>query len=111
MKYIRTLCLSLLLTVSLPVVSADMDSVTEYIDQVIYEDLPEGTDIALMVYDLTNDKPLYSYRENVMCRPASVQKVITTVAALSSLPATTAQCPSSVIAIRELLTYSRCQRI
>ena len=85
MKYIRTLCLSLLLAVSLPVVSADLDSVTEYIDQVIYEDLPEGTDIALMVYDLTNDKPLYSYRENVMCRPASVQKVITTVAALSSL--------------------------
>ena len=85
MKYIRTLCLSLLLAVSLPVASADMDSVTEYIDQVIYEELPEGTDIALMVYDLTNGKPLYAYREDVMCRPASVQKVITTVAALSSL--------------------------
>jgi D-alanyl-D-alanine carboxypeptidase/D-alanyl-D-alanine-endopeptidase (penicillin-binding protein 4) len=85
MKDIRTICLSLLLAFSQPVVSADVDSVTEFIDQVIYEELPEGTDIALLVYDLSNDKPLYAYREKVMCRPASVQKVITTAAALSSL--------------------------
>lgn len=85
MKYFRTLCLSLLLTVSLPAVSVDMDSITESIDQIIYENLPEGTDIALMVYDLTNDTTLYAYREKIMCRPASVQKVITSVTALTSL--------------------------
>lgn len=87
MKRIRTLCLSLLLAVSLPAASIDLDSLTESIDQVIYEDLPEGTDIALMVYDLTNDTTLYAYREKVMCRPASVQKVVTSVTALSSLGA------------------------
>ena len=77
--------LSLLLAVSLPAAGTDVDSVVESIDQIIYEKLPEGTDIALMVYDLTNDTTLYAYRERIMCRPASVQKVITSVTALSSL--------------------------
>ena len=77
--------MTLLLAVFMPAVSSDIDSVTESIDQIIYEELPEGTDIALMIYDLTNDTTLYAYREKVMCRPASVQKVITTVTALSSL--------------------------
>lgn len=85
MNIFRTLCLSLLLVVSLPLASTDLDSVTESIDRIIYEELPEGTDIALMVYDLTNDTTLYAYREKIMCRPASVQKVITAVSALSSL--------------------------
>lgn len=85
MNIFRTLCLSLLLVVSLPIASTDLDSVTESIDRIIYEELPEGTDIALMVYDLTNDTTLYAYREKIMCRPASVQKVITAVSALSSL--------------------------
>ena len=76
MKLIRTIIVSLLLTVSLPAVSIDLDSLTERIDQIIYEELPEGTDIALMVYDLTNDTTLYAYREKIMCRPASVQKVL-----------------------------------
>ena len=87
MKNLRTLCLSLLLTLSLPAFSLDLDSLTESIDQIIYESLPEGTDIALMVYDLTNDTTIYAYREKVMCRPASVEKVVTSVAALSSLGA------------------------
>ena len=87
MKHIRTLFITLLLTVSLPAASIDLDSLTESIDQIIYEELPEGTDIALMVYDLTNDTTLYAYREKIMCRPASVQKVITSVTALSSLGA------------------------
>ena len=85
MKKIRTVLLSLLLAVSLPAAGTDVDSVVESIDQIIYEKLPEGTDIALMVYDLTNDTTLYAYRERIMCRPASVQKVITSVTALSSL--------------------------
>lgn len=87
MKLFRTFCLLLLLAVSLPAVSIDLDSLKESIAQIIDEDLPEGTDIALMVYDLTNDTTLYAYRERVMCRPASVEKVVTSVVALSSLGA------------------------
>ena len=40
MKLIRTIIVSLLLTVSLPAVSIDLDSLTERIDQIIYEELP-----------------------------------------------------------------------
>lgn len=87
MKSYRYLLLTLLMAVSPAVHSSDLDSVTESIDQIIYEGLPEGTDIALMVYDLTNDTTLCAYREKIMCRPASVQKVITSVTALSSLGA------------------------
>ena len=87
MKKLRTLCLSLLLTFSVPVISATNDQLTDTIDSIIYESLPQGTDIALMIYDLTNDTTLYAYREKIMCRPASVQKVITSVTALSSLGA------------------------
>lgn len=87
MKFYKSIILSLLLAVSPAAYSADMDSVTESIDQIIYEGLPQGTDIALMVYDLTNDTTLYAYREKIMCRPASVQKVITSVTALTSLGA------------------------
>ena len=87
MKHLGTLFITLLLTASLNAMSLDLDSLTESIDQIIYDELPEGTDIALMVYDLTNDTTLYAYREKIMCRPASVQKVITSVTALSSLGA------------------------
>ncbi len=87
MKSYRYILLTLLMAVSPAAYSSDLDSVTESIDQIIYEGLPEGTDIALMVYDLTNDTTLYAYREKIMCRPASVQKVITSVTALSSLGA------------------------
>ena len=73
------------MAVSLPAAGIGLDSLKESIDHIIAEELPEGTDIALMVYDLTNDTALYAHRENVMCRPASVQKVITSVTALSSL--------------------------
>ena len=85
MKHLKNICLTLLLAVSLPAVGSNPESVIESIDQIIYEKLPEGTDIALMVYDLTNDTTLYAYREKIMCRPASVQKVVTSVTALSSL--------------------------
>ena len=54
MKYIRTVILSILLTVSLPVAGIGQDSLTEAIDQIIYEQLPEGTDIALMVYGINH---------------------------------------------------------
>lgn len=87
MRYLRTVILTLLSVVSINAASIGLDTLTERIDQIIYEELPEGTDIALMVYDLTNDTTLYAYREKIMCRPASVQKVITSVTALSSLGA------------------------
>lgn len=86
MDRIKRIAFGLIVLLSIcPVRAIDLKDLTESIDQIIYDDLPDGTDIALMVYDLTSDTVLYAYRENVMCRPASVQKVITSVTALSSL--------------------------
>lgn len=65
--------------------AADFRTVTERIDQIIYDELPAGTDIGIMVYDLTTDSVLYAYRENVLFRPASTQKIITSIVALHSL--------------------------
>ena len=67
--------------------AADVSTVTERIDQIIYDELPVGTDIGVYVYDLTTDSVLYAYRENVLFRPASTQKVITSIVALHSLGA------------------------
>lgn len=82
MKLLKTIPFLLL---ALPVFAIDSDAVTEAIDQIIYDELPTGTDIAIMVYDLTSDTTLYAYREKVMCRPASVLKVVTSATALASL--------------------------
>jgi len=84
---IKTLSVILLLALPFQSKAGDIDYITESIDRIIYEELPLGTDIALMVYDLTNDTAIYAYREKVMCRPASTQKVITSITALSSLGA------------------------
>lgn len=65
--------------------ASDRYTAARQIDSLIYEGLPVGTDIALMVYDLTDDTTVYAYREDVMCRPASVQKVVTSTVALASL--------------------------
>lgn len=82
MKLLKTLPFLLM---ALPASAIDSDEVTEAIDQIIYDDLPTGTDIAIMVYDLTSDTTLYAYREKVLCRPASVLKVVTSATALASL--------------------------
>ena len=76
-----------LAVMAMGVTAAALDRYTaaRQIDSLIYDGLPAGTDIALMVYDLTDDTTVYAYREDVMCRPASVQKVVTSTVALASL--------------------------
>lgn len=89
MKTIRILSIAFVITFlsQLSLSAAGLEEVRKKIDQIICEQLPSGTDVAVMVYDLTDDTTLYAYRENIMCRPASVQKVITSIVALHSLGA------------------------
>ena len=60
-------------------------SVQARLDSIVGNCLPKGVDAAIMVYDLTLQKPVYALREDVMCRPASVQKVVTSIVALNAL--------------------------
>lgn len=77
--------LSLLVFLSFPSFSASPVQAT--LDSIVGSCLPKGTDAAIMVYDITAGQPVYALREDVMCRPASVQKVITSIVALNGLGA------------------------
>lgn len=45
--------------------------------------LPEGSEVGISVYDLTDKKPLYTYRDTKLSRPASTMKLLTAITALS----------------------------
>lgn len=45
--------------------------------------LPEGPEVGISVYDLTDKKPLYTYRDTKLSRPASTMKLLTAITALS----------------------------
>ncbi|MBQ8673943.1 MAG: D-alanyl-D-alanine carboxypeptidase/D-alanyl-D-alanine-endopeptidase [Bacteroides sp.] len=52
------------------------------IDSLITHRLPAGSEAGISIYDLSADKPLYSYRADKLCRPASTMKLLTTITAL-----------------------------
>jgi len=53
------------------------------LDKLVEEKLPSESEVGIMVYDLTDKKPLYSYRGDKLCRPASNMKILTVLTALS----------------------------
>ncbi|MBO7247939.1 MAG: D-alanyl-D-alanine carboxypeptidase/D-alanyl-D-alanine-endopeptidase [Bacteroidaceae bacterium] len=87
MKLTRLFISLLLLIFSCNIYAVKNKVISDKIDSIILNQLPAGTDVALMVYDLTNDTCIYAYRDAVLSRPASVMKVITSTAALSCLGA------------------------
>ena len=60
-------------------------NVSADIDRLMNDALLTTADASVAVYDLTDDAMLYSHRADKLCRPASVQKVLTTVTALNRL--------------------------
>ena len=58
-------------------------SLKDRLDKLVEEALPETSEVGIAVYDLTDKKPLYVYRENKLCRPASTMKLLTVITALS----------------------------
>lgn len=62
-------------------------SLTTCIDVLLGDALLHAADASVAVYDLTADKMLYEHRADKLCRPASVEKVVTTVTALDRLGA------------------------
>lgn len=73
---IAALCVSILV---------NAQSLTTRIDVLLGDALLHTADASVAVYDLTADRMLYEHRTDKLCRPASVEKVITAVAALSRL--------------------------
>ncbi|GAE23904.1 D-alanyl-D-alanine carboxypeptidase [Bacteroides pyogenes JCM 10003] len=52
-------------------------------------DASGGSEVGISVYDLTEKKPLYTYRDTKLSRPASTMKLLTAVAFLSRADART----------------------
>ncbi len=74
------LFLSLLLFSFLPLGAQSL--LVEQIEKLIAE-LPEGSEVGISIYDLTDKKPLYTYNSNKLSRPASTMKLLTGIATLA----------------------------
>lgn len=59
------------------------NSLTSRLDTLVKYKLPQGSNVAISVYDLTDNKPLYGYQADKLSRPASTMKLLTTITALS----------------------------
>lgn len=53
------------------------------IDSLIRKRLPEGSEVGISFYDLTDHKSLYTYRDRKLSRPASTMKLLTSITALA----------------------------
>ena len=53
------------------------------LDTLLKYKLPQGSNVAISVYDLTANKLLYGYQPDKLSRPASTMKLLTTITALS----------------------------
>ncbi len=55
------------------------------LDSLLTDTLLQSTQLALMVYDLSDDKTLYCHNERQLMRPASTMKLLTSITALHRL--------------------------
>lgn len=60
-------------------------SLSQRLDSLLCDPLLKTSEVGIAVYDLTEGKPLYQHQAEKLYRPASTQKVITSVTALSML--------------------------
>lgn len=59
------------------------NTLSSRLDTLVKYKLPQGSNVAISVYDLTDNKPLYGYQADKLSRPASTMKLLTTITALS----------------------------
>ncbi|WP_321334050.1 D-alanyl-D-alanine carboxypeptidase/D-alanyl-D-alanine-endopeptidase [uncultured Bacteroides sp.] len=61
------------------------NEVAARIDQLLSGNLLVTSDVGISIYDLTDSVPLYVYRDQKMARPASTEKLITSITHLARL--------------------------
>ncbi len=62
-------------------------SLTQRLDALLNEDVLKTSEVGISVFDLTTGESLYRYQDEKLYRPASVEKIITSVTALAELGA------------------------
>jgi len=79
----KTICLLGCLLWLVPAAWGQSEELAAKIEALIAEKLDAYSDVGISVYDLTAQQPIYNYRGEKLCRPASTMKLLTTVAAIS----------------------------
>lgn len=62
-------------------------SVRQYMNERVQDELFETTQLGVMIWDLTDDRLLFAHNERQRMRPASTQKVVTAISVLDQLGA------------------------
>lgn len=75
--------LAIILTFTLQVNSYGQNNIQSEIDNLIQQYLPSSSEVGIAVYNLTQNKPIYTHNSNKLSRPASTLKLITAITALS----------------------------
>lgn len=65
--------------------SVQAQTIAERLDALLNEDLLNTSEVGMTVFDLTTGESLYRYQDEKLYRPASTEKVITSVTALANL--------------------------
>lgn len=81
----RSILLFLLLILLNPIVNAQ--SLPQRLDALLQEEVLKTSEVGITVFDLTTGESIYRYQDEKLYRPASVQKIITSVTALDRLGA------------------------
>lgn len=66
---------------------ADAQPLSQRLDALLQDELLKTSEVGMAVFDLTTGESVYRYQDEKLYRPASVQKIITSVTALSWLGA------------------------
>lgn len=75
--------LFLLLILSINLINAQ--PLSQRLDALLNEDLLKTSEVGITVFDLTTGESLYRYQDEKLYRPASIEKIITSVTALAQL--------------------------
>lgn len=77
----------LFLFVALFICTSSAQPLSQRIDALLQEEILKTSEVGITVFDLTAGETLYRYQDEKLYRPASVEKIITSVTALAQLGA------------------------
>ena len=77
----------LLLNLTICAIYAQSQPVSQRLDALLNDEILKTSEVGITVFDLTTGESLYRYQDEKLYRPASIEKVITSVTALARLGA------------------------
>lgn len=79
----KRVLLFLLLILSITTINAQ--HLSQRLDALLHEEVLKTSEVGITVFDLTTGESIYRYQDEKLYRPASIEKVITSVTALAKL--------------------------